>query len=360
MGFLDSLFRKNETKFVANHWHEYCPRCDANLTLQKGYHNELPYWNCKGCGEMLINPRVESETGIAWICDECEAMLNEQSGFSEECGQWKCTECGYVNKTDDSEVYFSEEERLSALQDPYNGMSDEDVIALMSYEEIGCIWNREDIIVVKDENDNLYVKKLLSTFDESVYQYLIEHPVSHMPRIVSKHRGNKYLVIIEECIDGVTLYDLLEEGTINEWIAIQIARDVCLILKELHTMENPIIHRDIKPSNVMINCDLEVFLLDVNIAKWYKPEETEDTRLLGSLYFAAPEQFGYGFSASTEKVDIYAVGILLNMMITGKFPKEEKAVGEIWNVIEKCISLNPDDRYSDDELIEVLNNCLGE
>ena len=125
-------------------------------------------------------------------------------------------------------------------------------------------------------------------------------------------------------------------------------------------MEKPIIHRDIKPSNIMINCDLEVFLLDVNIAKWYKPEETEDTRLLGSLYFAAPEQFGYGFSASTEKADIYAVGILLNMMITGKFPKEKKAMGGIWNVIEKCISLNPDDRYSDDKLIEVLNDCLGE
>ena len=57
-------------------------------------------------------------------------------GFSEECGQWKCTECGYVNKIDDSEVYFSEEERLSALQDPYNGMSDEDVIALMSSGKI--------------------------------------------------------------------------------------------------------------------------------------------------------------------------------------------------------------------------------
>lgn len=55
----------------------------------------------------------------------------------------------------------------------------------------------------------------------------------------------------------------------------------------------------------------------------------KDTRLLGTLYFAAPEQFGYGFSASTIKADIYAVGILLNMMLTGKLPKEEKEVGEM-------------------------------
>ena len=85
----------------------------------------------------------------------------------------------------------------------------------------------------------------------------------------------------------------------------------------------------------MVNSDLEVFLLDVNVAKWYKPEEKEDTRLLGTLYYAAPEQFGYGFSSSSEKTDIYAIGILMNIMITGKLPKEEKAAGDITSAV-KC------------------------
>lgn len=360
MGLLDSFFRKNKRQFAASFGDEFCPRCDANLTLQKGYRNDLPYWNCRGCGEMLINPRIETETDIAWICDECKSMLNEQPGFTEDCGQWKCTECGFINKIDDSEVYLSEEEHLSALQSPYNGMSDEDVIEVMSYEEIGCIKDREDIILIEDENGEKYVKKILSTFNESVYQYLIENPIAHMPRIISKHRGNRYLVIIEEYIDGVTLCDLLEDGSINELKAVKIARDICTIVKELHTLDNPIIHRDIKSSNVMVNSDLEVFLLDVNVAKQYKPEEKEDTRLLGTLYYVAPEQFGYGFSSSSEKTDIYAIGILMNIMITGKLPKEEKAAGDIWNVIEKCISLNPEDRYSDDELIAVLNDYLGD
>ena len=42
--------------------YEYCSRCDANLTLQKGYDNSLPYWICKGYGEMLINPTIDSDT----------------------------------------------------------------------------------------------------------------------------------------------------------------------------------------------------------------------------------------------------------------------------------------------------------
>ena len=41
-------------------------------------------------------------------------------------------------------------------------------------------------------------------------------------------------------------------------------------------------------------------------------------------------------------------------MVTGKFPKEERADGKLWNIIEKCISLNADDRYNVLELMEAL------
>ena len=82
----------------------------------------------------------------------------------------------------------------------------------------------------------------------------------------------------------------------------------------------------------------------------------DDTRYMGTQYYAAPEQVGYGFSASSAKSDIYAVGMLLNVMITGHFPKEEKASGKIWDVIERCISLDADKRYSAAELAVTLQN----
>ena len=84
----------------------------------------------------------------------------------------------------------------------------------------------------------------------------------------------------------------------------------------------------------------------------------EDTRLLGTMYYAAPEQFGYGMSASSEKTDIYAVGVLLNVMLTGKIPKEEPVKGELWSVVERCICLEAKNRYTASELIEVLNGYL--
>ena len=63
---------------------EFCPRCHATLALQKGYDPNLKYWICKGCGEMLINPEIESD--IVWFCDGCGAVMNEQEGFAEDAG----------------------------------------------------------------------------------------------------------------------------------------------------------------------------------------------------------------------------------------------------------------------------------
>ena len=151
---LFSLMRNNDfMNNIENLEHEYCPRCQADLTLQKGYSNELPYWICKGCGEMLINPEVESDSDIAWICDGCEAMLNIQPGFSEDCGKWTCTECGYENMIDLSELYLSEDEYQVEKMNPYKGLTDEEVLMLSMYSEEGCIDGRGDVLLIKNKTN---------------------------------------------------------------------------------------------------------------------------------------------------------------------------------------------------------------
>ena len=336
--------------------HEFCPRCEANITLQKGYSNELPYWICKGCGEMLINPEVEAESGIAWVCDNCGEMLNIQDGFSEDCGEWQCTVCGFTNSIDASEVYSTDDEYQADLKNPYKGLSDEQVLELSLYQDKEYINGRSDIILVKDrDTDELYIKKLLTTYDRTVYEYLKSNPINHMPRIIGLYEGSNSLIVIEEYLKGRTVEDILNDEVLDEIQAIAIARDICQILDELHHLQKPIIHRDIKPSNIMICDDGEVYLLDINVAKWYDPEKNDDTRYLGTQYYAAPEQVGFGLSASSAKSDIYAVGMLMNVMLTGHFPKEERAKGRVWDVIEKCISLDADNRYTAKELIGQLD-----
>lgn len=335
---------------------DYCPRCEANLTLQKGYSSNLPYWVCKGCGEMLINPSMETETNIIWICDGCGATLNIQSGFSEELGEWKCTECGFANKIEPGEVYASEDEFQADQLNPYKGLNDNDVLKLSMYQEIEPIDGRGDIVMVKHrETGERYIKKLLTTYNRSIYEYLKGKPIGHMPHVIEIYESDNCLIVIEEFIEGQTIADFLEKEYFSEDQAIQIARSLCGILDNLHNLPTPIIHRDIKPSNIILSPKGEVYLLDMNVAKWFDPDMTDDTRYLGTRFFAAPEQVGYGLSASSAKSDVYALGVLLNVMLTGKIPKEARAEGKIWNVIERCISLDAKDRYTVSELMEELS-----
>lgn len=334
---------------------DYCTRCFASLLLQKGFDPSMKYWVCRGCGQMLINPEIDTESNIVWCCDQCGEPLNGQPGFDEKYGRWKCEFCGYENRLDPGEIYTTEEEFWAEKNNPYKGMTDEEVLMLSVYTDEEPIAGRDDIsLVYNREQGIIYVKKFLRIYDKSVYQYLKEHPVAHMPRIVELYEGDNGLIVIEEYIHGLTLEELLKDKLILPKHAVYIAKRICEVLDSLHHLPTPIVHRDVKPSNIIISVDAETYLLDMNVAKWYKPDQSEDTRYLGTENYAAPEQVGYGLSGSCEKSDIYAVGMLLNVMLTGTFPKEKKASGKIWDVIERCIRLDADQRFTAREVIEAL------
>lgn len=356
MGYLKyiiSRIRGNNQKSGSTYeTYEYCPRCNADLTWQKGYDTEAPYCICKNCGEMLINPNFETDSDIIWRCDGCETLLNIQKGFTEDCGEWKCTECGHVNKIDVSELYLSEDEYQADLSNPYKGLSDEDVLKLSDLSEEDRI--APNVLLVRDtETGERFIEKYLTEYDLSIYEYFKDHPVEHIPRIIDYYEGSNGLVVLEEYIEGETIAEMLSGRALAEKEAIHIAREICVILNKLHSLPTPIIHRDIKPSNVMTS-NGEVYLLDVNIAKWYDPDQTDDTKHLGTPDYAAPEQVGFGLKASSPRTDIYAIGQLLNVMITGEKTKAKQANGPIWNIIERCTKLEEKERCSLDELMSEL------
>lgn len=81
-----------------------------------------------------------------------------------------------------------------------------------------------------------------------------------------------------------------------------------------------ITHRDITPSNIIIGFDGVVKIIDFGISRLHKENAKHDTQVLGTEGYAAPEQFG--FKQSDCKTDIYALGVLLNYMLTGHIPSE--------------------------------------
>lgn len=341
-------------------FYEFCPRCEANLTLQKGYSNDLPYWICKGCGEMLINPDVDGEGDIAWICDKCGAMLNVQEGFAGNDGKWRCTCCGFVNDIDEKNLYDTDEAYQADLHNPYRGLSDEDVLYLSSFREEREMGGGSQVALVTDpESGTRYIRKYLTVYDKSIYEFLWKNPVEHMPRIIFLAEGSNCLIVLEEYIEGETVEELISSGKLVEKEALGIVSSVCSVLGELHVLPNPIVHRDVKPSNVIVTPDKDVYLLDMNAAKWYDPDKLNVTTCFGTRFYAAPEQLGYGLTASSSKSDIYSLGVMLNVMLTGDVPQNKRAPEPYWQIILKCINLEPDERYTAPELLDALNRVIN-
>lgn len=139
---------------------------------------------------------------------------------------------------------------------------------------------------------------------------------------------------------GDSLAYLLEGALFSPAEARKITRQLCNALWVLHQLGA--VHRDIKPENVIIQGS-EAILIDFDASRIFKSDTNQDTQILGTTGYAAPEQ--YGIAQTDERADIYSLGVLLNIMLTGKHPSKELASGRLGRIVQKCTMVNPEKRY---------------
>ena len=139
--------------------------------------------------------------------------------------------------------------------------------------------------------------------------------------------------MLEEFIEGDTLGFLLKDSLFTQDETREIVRQVCRALWVLHSIGA--VHRDVKPENIIMR-GKEAVLIDFDAARLHKPELSTDTHVLGTTGFAAPEQ--YGLSQSDLRTDIYSLGILINVMLTGEHPSKKLAEGRLGRVVDTVIS----------------------
>ena len=86
-----------------------------------------------------------------------------------------------------------------------------------------------------------------------------------------------------------------------------------------HLHRQKVYHRDIKPENIIVSADGHVKLIDFNVSKRFAPGEQVLGADFGTKLFAAPEVVqGRDFD---ERIDIWGVGCLLCLLLTGKIPQ---------------------------------------
>jgi serine/threonine protein kinase len=161
--------------------------------------------------------------------------------------------------------------------------------------------------------------------------------------------GDPYLVF--ERVDGKTLAQLIKEGgKLPAAKAAAIMRGVLDGVDAAHRQD--IIHRDLKPSNILIDANVLPRVMDFGVSARLKGGESRRLDLVGTPAYLAPEYVKGG--PVSVRIDIYAAGLILLEMLTGRRAVEGTTVAEILDRIANVPISIPRNAGIDDRLADII------
>src|SRR6266852_689915 len=149
----------------------------------------------------------------------------------------------------------------------------------------------------------------------------LDHP--NLPRLYQHFQDPGHWYLVMDFIAGETLEEYQSKAPNRRLLlseVLDIGLQLCTVLDYLHSQQPPIVFRDLKPANIMRTPRGQLYLIDFGIARYFKPGQAKDTVALGSLGYAAPEQ--YGKAQTTPRADIYSLGAVLHQLLTTRDPSE--------------------------------------
>lgn len=200
------------------------------------------------------------------------------------------------------------------------------------------VWRGHDLVLgrpvaVKVLHEHLASDRaFLDRFQrEAVTSASLSHP--GVVRVFDTGADEDTVFIVMELYEGVTLADRLRDGPLPPEEAARIARGILDGLTHAHDQD--VVHRDVKPANVLLHAG-QIKVSDFGIAKAaHGGDLTTTGQLLGTARYLAPEQVD---AASVDhRADLYAVGVVLYEMLTGRTPFEAETA-----ILEATLRLTED------------------
>jgi serine/threonine protein kinase len=145
----------------------------------------------------------------------------------------------------------------------------------------------------------------------------LDHP-GVMKVLPDEDHSQVYMVM--EWVDGRLLRQILtEQGKLPAERAVRIALRICEVLEYIH--QHGIVHRDLKPDNIMVGDEDRIKLIDFGIAAKSGSRRltfTNFSQVMGTAEYISPEQVKG--KRGDARSDLYALGVMLYEMLTGKTP----------------------------------------
>ena len=175
-----------------------------------------------------------------------------------------------------------------------------------------------------------------------------------IPRLYETFETSSCFYMVMDYIEGETLKSKVLRGNFGELELMRILLDLTEVLEYLHSQSPTIIYGDLKPDNIIIKPNGEIVLVDYGISRVENSVDKQSRPYMGSLGYAAPEQYGHGRLSAAA--DIYGLGAVLYYIFLKKGPEnameaiKEKNYPETIPlkyryIIRRSLQIEPLDRY---------------
>ncbi len=228
--------------------------------------------------------------------------------------------------------------------------------------------------------------------DEASLASQVRHP--HVVEILDLGEQDGVLFLVMEWIDGMPLNQLMKaaktSGGMPMPVAVRIVMQACAGLHAAHELRDSkgqlvgLVHRDVSPQNILVTYDGVTKVVDFGVAKATATGggATSAGQIKGKVGYMAPEQIE-GEETMDRRADIFAIGIVLYALTTGKHPfRRESDAATMYNIcspqaavsprkiipdyppaveriVLKALAKNPADRYDTaNEMLKDLDQAL--